>query len=457
MTDEPYESLPFEQRHQRVMLNVYGNYLAPYMDIHAAHFDTADNLDAVDRFWLKNEEKPEAMTFIGQITGDTSVAFEGVNNRLRGQHKTALFRENDDPQSPHRVHIVRGRPAELNEKPNWWVAIVLFIATIASVLYTGTVIAVGEIGLNDPRMAREIAGDLVFNLWRGAPYAAAILLILGVHEMGHYIMMRRRKTPSSPPYFIPGFGISLFGTFGAVIMLQGQIRDRRALLDIGAAGPIAGFIVALPILLVGLATSTVQPFSNGLAEGDSLLYIAAKILTQGRYLPADGLDVLVNQWAWAGWTGMLVTALNLIPLGQLDGGHIAYALLGRSARRLYWPVMVMLVGLMLFVSQSWLVFVILLALFGRRHAVPLNAITGLDHKRRIIAFVAGAIFILTFTPAPLVIRGAPNGLLASIMLTLGLLAYARPFNLFRHRRTDKQGKPHDLPNLQIQPDQTIYR
>ena len=172
-----------------------------------------------------------------------------------------------------------------------------------------------------------------FELWRGLPYTIAILLILGSHELGHYFAARHHKLAVTLPYFIPAPFISLIGTFGAFIQLREPMRNRKVLLDVGAAGPLTGLVFAIPILLIGLATSQVGPIQpGGMVEGNSLLYALAKIIVFGRFLPNGSVDVYVNQLAWAGWTGLLVTALNLIPIGQLDGGHILYSLIGERAR-----------------------------------------------------------------------------------------------------------------------------
>ena len=230
------------------------------------------------------------------------------------------------------------------------------------------------------------------------------MLILGAHELGHYFAARYHKVPVSLPYFIP-MPFSIIGTLGAFIRLKAPIKNRRALLDIGAAGPLAGFVFAVPILLIGLASSetTTPPESGGyMLEGNSILYALMKIAVFGRFLPDGSEDVLLNQVAWAGWVGLLVTALNLIPLGQLDGGHIAYVLFGRRAKALFWPVIFGLVALTLITSTpTWAVWIILLFFAGRRYAEPLDDVTELDGRRRAIAIFTLALFFLVFVPIPL--------------------------------------------------------
>jgi membrane-associated protease RseP (regulator of RpoE activity) len=205
---------------------------------------------------------------------------------------------------------------------------------------------------------------------------------------------------------------SPLGTMGAFIQLREPMRNRRVLLDIGAAGPIAGLIVAIPVLLIGLKTSPILPspvvdllmFKTQTAhysmEGNSLLYIAAKFIVFGRFLPDGMSDVFINQLAWAGWTGLLVTALNLIPVGQLDGGHALYSLLGERARLLYLPSMVLL-GAMSVLDTNWLIWLVLLLLLGRIYATPLDMITTLDRRRQIFAIITLIVFFLVFVPFPL--------------------------------------------------------
>ncbi|MCS7071526.1 MAG: site-2 protease family protein, partial [Anaerolinea sp.] len=198
--------------------------------------------------------------------------------------------------------------------------------------------------------------------------------------------------------------------FGAFIQLREPIRNRNVLLDVGAAGPLAGLLFAIPILFIGLATSIVTPIQPGASvEGNSLLYALAKTIVFGRFLPDGQVDVLVNQLAWAGWTGLLVTALNLIPLGQLDGGHILFALIGDTARKLYFPLLGVMALLVFFVSDVWLLWLILLLFFGRVYASPLDMITPLTQRRRWIAYLGIVVFIVTFIPAPFTIAEGGSG------------------------------------------------
>lgn len=383
--------------------------LTPFIQIQLST-ETTDWLIPEDLSQLQRSNGELVISVLGQLKGDSGSLYEALDLQLAPQNCYALFREVRDA---HLVHIVRGRE-EVSQSVSWGMPLALFVLTVFSVMYTGTLIAVGEIGLQDPAQAIAIAENLLPNLWRGLPYAISILLILGAHELGHYFMMRRYRTASSLPYFIPGIGISPFGTFGAVISLRQSMRNRRILFDVGVAGPLAGLVFAVPILLIGLATSPVMPVEGGIVEGNSVLYVLAKWLVFGQFLPNGEIDVLVNQLAWAGWTGLFVTSLNLIPLGQLDGGHVVYSLFGAWARRLYAPFLAILGFFTLFVSSAWLVLVLLLLFVGRFYAIPLDDITPLDPRRQQIALATLFLFGVIFVPVPLAETGVNSGLLAGL-------------------------------------------
>jgi membrane-associated protease RseP (regulator of RpoE activity) len=188
---------------------------------------------------------------------------------------------------------------------------------VLSVLYTG---AYGMPGDEEAPLSWA-------TLMRGWRFAGPLLAILLAHEFGHYVAARRHGVPTSLPFFLPMPLLSPFGTWGAIIAMPERIASRRALVDIGAAGPIAGMFVALPVLSIGLALSDVAPLTpHGAIEGQCLLYSLLKWLVIGPI--ADGSDVYLHPMAFAGWAGLFVTMINLLPFGQLDGGHIAYALLG---------------------------------------------------------------------------------------------------------------------------------
>lgn len=381
---------------------------------------------------LLGENSRLAASYEGTLLYPSEEAYEKLDRQLADLDHLALFREGD---GKHVIHLVRGRP---KPRPRTWhVNALLLVATFFSVLIVGTTIAIGEISLSEPARANALAGNLLLELWRGLPYALSILAILGAHEFGHYFAARKHRLATTLPYFIPAPFISPLGTFGAFIQLREPIRNRKMLMDIGAAGPLAGLMVAIPILIIGLATSIVSPIQPGsTVEGNSLLYALAKTIVFGRFLPDGQVDVLVNQLAWAGWTGLLVTALNLIPIGQLDGGHILYALIGEVARRLYYPLIGVLVALTFLVSEVWFFWLILLFLFGRVYATPLDMITRLDRRRQWIGALSLVIFLVTFTPIPFTVAEGGSGLraretvewmlpMAVVLITLTLQRWRR--------------------------------
>jgi hypothetical protein len=274
--------------------------------------------------------------------------------------------------------------------------VLLFVLTVASVLYMG-----------------------------GPILCASLMAILLAHEFGHYFAARYHRVPASLPYFIPLPFLGLFGTAGAVIAMRGTIRSKNALLDIGASGPLAGMVVALPILAVGIALSPVLA-SDGphLQEGQSLLYWALKTLIHGPIPP--GHDVILHPLAAAGWGGLLITMLNLLPFGQLDGGHIAYALLGERQNRLApWFRIALLplfaYNLVVFVgplvwgdaqrgwftainnSMFWLLWYWLLGLLvylsGKEH--PPCEPGELSPGRRVVGWFSLALFVALFMPTPI--------------------------------------------------------
>jgi membrane-associated protease RseP (regulator of RpoE activity) len=200
----------------------------------------------------------------------------------------------------------------------------------------------------------------------GPVFAATLMGILTCHEFGHYIAGRRRGVDVSLPYFIPMPPVLTFGTLGAVIRMRKPIEQRDALFDVGAAGPVAGLVVAIPLLVIGLSLSEIGPLKpDDMIEGNSVLYALLKYAVFGRWLPANGVDVQLHPMASAAWVGLLVTMINLMPIGQLDGGHIARAALGDAhevwSARLHraLPVIGLVVGgVMVFAARdagkSWL-------------------------------------------------------------------------------------------------------
>ncbi len=363
-------------------------------DSHAARLERITAAVA-EVFEIETQTEPAGDGLIAQFTGrlqiESEQAYAQLDASLAALDALPLFREVRGVQI---VQVVTGRFAPA-PRP-WWPNAVLFALTIASLLYTGAGIALGEALLTQP--ARQLT-----ELWRGWPYMLGIVLILGAHELGHFFAARRHGVPVTLPYFIP-LPFGFFGTLGAFIQLRAPLRNRKVLLDVGASGPLIGLVFALPILFIGLATAEVKALPADAAyllEGNSLLYGLAKLVTFGRILPSGGSDVFMNQLAQAGWTGLFVTGLNLIPVGQLDGGHILFTLFGDRARWAYFPAVLVTAGLALLVSDAWFLWMLLLVMFGRYYATPLDTITRLDGRRRWVAVLSLVIFVLVFVPDPL--------------------------------------------------------
>ncbi|MCP4537038.1 MAG: site-2 protease family protein [Chloroflexi bacterium] len=350
----------------------------------------------------------EVIAFRGQIDGDTEAAFEHITEQLASLGYTAML--NNAQGGGHEIVAVKG---EFNREPGKaWVNVVLFLVTLFSILYIG---ALGEL---DPQMVQGLADAEVMMLplnprllWKGLPFAGTLMSILLTHELSHYFVARRHGSPTSLPYFIPFPNI--FGTMGAVIVQRKPTRDRKALLDIGAAGPLGGLIVAIPLLVLGLLLSDVQPppvsVDTVLQEGNSLLYLGIKYLIFGRILPSNGEDVWLHPVAFAAWGGLWLTMMNLVPVGQLDGGHVSYALLGgRRAQTLSRIAVIAMIawGGWLLVSGNqaggiWLTWGFMNMFFNPHHPPPLNDVTVLDRRRIVLGLLVLVIFILLFMPAPL--------------------------------------------------------
>ena len=240
-----------------------------------------------------------------------------------------------------------------------------------------------------------------WTLLLGLPFAVPLMLILLSHEMGHYVLARIHGVWTSLPYFIPAPPV-LVGTFGAFIRLKSFPTNRRALFDIGAAGPWAGLVFAVPTVAVGLALSEVRPldpFSGSLILGDSLLFSGLTRLILG--VSSDDVTVFLHPIALAGWFGLFVTFLNLLPVGQLDGGHVVYSLFGSAHRWIARACLVGVVGLGFLGWQGWFVWVVLLAVLGVDHPPTADHAVPLEGRRRLYAWCTIALFVLTFTAVPL--------------------------------------------------------
>ncbi|TLZ80064.1 MAG: site-2 protease family protein [Methanobacteriota archaeon] len=230
-------------------------------------------------------------------------------------------------------------------------------------------------------------------------FSLPLLTILGCHEMGHYVVAKRYKVQASLPFFLPS--LPPLGTFGAFISMRDPIPNRRALLDIGVSGPLVGFAIAIPVTLAGLALSTGAPGVSAGVAGEAIRpSILFSFLSLFFPLPQA---FSMHPLAFAGWVGLFVTAINLLPAGQLDGGHVARALLGNRQVYVSWAAVLILFGLSItFSYPGWFLFGFLIFVLGIRHPPPLNDITRLDVTRKLVGIGAVAILVLTFVPQPFV-------------------------------------------------------
>lgn len=371
---EPVEEFPGS--------NLIREAVSEVMDIRSVEHVSRDLSSIVGR---KVPAGAPAVQISGRLVMNSEQAYDRLALRFKELGFVPLLRYRGGE------HVAIAIPGELPRSAGRpWVAALMFGLTLLSVLYVGSGYE-WQPGRPFPE----------FPFLEGWPFAVSLLGILLAHEMGHYILARWSRTPASLPYFIPF--PTLLGTMGAVIQTTAPPRNRKTLLLLGAAGPWAGMLLIVPVLMIGLSTSQVdfiRPGTGSFQEGNSLFYLAIKYATFGMVLPSRGMDVFLNSVAFAGWAGLLVTGLNLIPAGQLDGGHIAYALLGRRARYLTWVVVGVLVALST-LWQGWLLWAFLVLLMGRVHSVPLDDVTPLGLRERGIAMLSVLLFIVTFIPIPM--------------------------------------------------------
>jgi membrane-associated protease RseP (regulator of RpoE activity) len=286
-------------------------------------------------------------------------------------------------------------------RPRWWIHITLFVLTFASTTMVGGLVWGGL----PSEMARLGLFELITDprvYVAGLKFSIPLLTILWCHELGHYIAARRHGLTATPPYFIP-FPVPVLGigTLGAVIRIKDPIRNKRQLLDVGAAGPIAGFVVLVPFLVYGIAASEVgEATINGgyLEFGEPLIYRLLEALIR----PGLGDDVTLwlHPTGVAAWFGILVTLLNLLPFAQLDGGHIGYALFGRWHRLMAWPLLGALAGLG-FVWPGWWLWVVIALILRPQHPRLADEDIPLDPRRQLIGWIAIAIFVLCFVAEPI--------------------------------------------------------
>ena len=315
------------------------------------------------------------------------------------------------PTNPHRITWLSNSPSSENERREflsyheplpppstfsaWGLPILLFSLTVFTTLWAGAY----QVNTKPVTGAWNFLTKYPDSLFNGLPFAATLLGILVIHELGHYVLARIHRVPASFPLFIPG-PPQFIGTFGAVIRMRSPIMKRQALFDIGVAGPIAGFIAAVVAIIVGLSFSYVVPKEHvfGLQLGEPLLLQGFAWLMFGP-IPSTH-DLVLHPIAFAAWFGFFVTAINLLPLGQLDGGHVAFAVLGRQQRQLAYVTVPILIYLGLTGWPGWIVWVGMAGIMGLAHPPITDPDVGLGKGRRWVAWGALIIFIITFAPIP---------------------------------------------------------
>lgn len=405
----------------------------PEIDVLTGHVSRIFRVEDV----TAGEPKEWLVRYRGALLQEDSVAaYDQLAEAMRPYNITPLFRK--EQGGKQLIYLVPSLPVP-KLSSNWLLNIVLFILTFFSMMLMGVDIPADAVSENQ-------SSTILFlfqHIFTGWPFALSMMGILFTHEMGHYLMCRYYNVPATLPFFIPAPLISPLGTLGAFIAMRGIPKNKRVLFDVGVAGPLAGVVIAIPVLFLGLSLSHLGPIvqstpgTSGLLEGNSIFYLFSKYLVFGKLLPEpvnmeglspalywlryfltaqpipfNGLDVQLNPVALAGWAGLLVTALNLVPVGTLDGGHVAYGLFGEKARRIFPIAIGVLLALSFLPSLltlslgafnfSWLLWVFILFWLGNVRTQPLDDITPLDGKRRALGFFMLILFVLLFTPIPMV-------------------------------------------------------
>jgi membrane-associated protease RseP (regulator of RpoE activity) len=373
-----------------------------------------------------DDKQPFIVSYTGRVkNSDSESSFDQLHKALAKYSLLPVLRVKGDTQSltliPQLERTTKKRP-RLN--------LIMFLLTLVSVLFTG-----GLYGFEG-----ELPVDTLQVIWAlirsGWPFAVSLLAILGAHEFGHYFAGRKHGVDVTLPFFIP-FPLNSFGTMGAFISMRSLPRNKKVLFDIAVTGPLSGLVVALVVLGIGLNLSEIStlPLSadSGIGlqmEGSSLLYLIAKYLTFGKLLPQpaglSGLslvlywgqyfisgrpfpwgaqDVMLHPVAWAGWAGLFVTAINLLPVGQLDGGHIFQTVFGKKTAKSIFPLVIGILAVLGIFWNGWWMWAGILFFMGRRYAEPLDQVTQLDARRKWFGYLAVAIFLLTFIPVPITLIG----------------------------------------------------
>jgi membrane-associated protease RseP (regulator of RpoE activity) len=349
------------------------------------------------------------IVFRGKLLGDSEATYSSVAERFRTLGYTTMMERKGQWDM---IYAVEGVIGVRMGRSRPWLHIVLLVATIITTILAGAAFQ----GRTWDVIQREVIrrGNVAYIgrvVQSGAPFALTLLLILGVHEMGHYLAARRHGVSVSLPFFIPLPFLNPLGTLGAVIFIRSPLTSRKQLYDVGISGPLAGFVVALVAFIISLYLRPASQFNQTfyLLFGSDNLGMPLLLTWLGDWFRPDirnlGNFVANQPIAFAAWFGMLLTALNLLPMGQLDGGHIMYALFGRAS----WTIAYIAIGLMFVLGvmgfPSLIFYALLVLLTGLRHPPPNDDITPLDWQRRALGYATLVLFFLIATPTPFPGRG----------------------------------------------------
>lgn len=358
-------------------------------------------------FYLQNiEYRPQAMICRGQLRTSPEVAYKTVRENVEsrfGDRFLIVFQEglNGKPffalVPNSQIQTLRSSKVAV-KRP--FLATGLFLLTLVTTTLAGVVFS----GISNEQLQNDIS-----LLWRGVPYALSLITILGLHELAHYLASQVYKIRATFPYFIPvpPMPVFPFGTFGAFIQMRSPIPNRKALFDIGIAGPLAGFLVTLPLVWWGLAHSTPVPiadessilnFESFQPSASLLLAVLSKLALGGQLAANEALKL--HPVAIAGCLGIIVTALNLMPVGQLDGGHIVHAMFGQRVGAVIGQVSRLLILALSFVQQEFFLWAILLFFIPVVDEPALNDVSELDNKRDFLGLVALGLLVMIILPAP---------------------------------------------------------
>jgi membrane-associated protease RseP (regulator of RpoE activity) len=376
--------------------------------------------DIQDIFYVDRVETPRrapqgTILFVGNLLmQDSEAAYEIIAKRWRARDYTPMLRHHQG-----QIGLIAHPGLFAAKASNPWINLGLAVVTILSVLFTG---ASYECQCVPQTLAHWLGG---------LPMMLSMMAILLAHEFGHYFAARYHRVTVTLPYFIPLPVISPVGTLGAFIQLRSPFKTKKQLFDIGVAGPLGGLIFAIPLIFWSIAASPINPINRGsdsgsVLEGNSVFYLSVKYLMHGRLLPSfdayadksaaqefllilvgalpegGGTNILINSVAFAAWFGLFITALNLIPVGQLDGGHIIYCLIGDRARYLGMALITLMFLAGVFWWQGWLVWALLtFFVIGPYHPPPLNDLVPVGAGRKVLAYIMIFVFIIMFMPNPL--------------------------------------------------------